>query len=216
MVHTKTTEATCTEDGKDTYSCLDCKKEYYIITSNARCEIKMCVEKVVWVDGVTYDMVLNKCDACGYIYDMRLELDGNSIMNAWLERKPDGTYIITVYSSGTIFSLPESLLNQITISEMNVDVRNAPFIFVPDGVKIIKEGSFTFNHTLQTVVLPSSLTKIEEGAFADAPLLHTVYYCGTAEQWAKVNIGTYAEKWANVDIIFAPEGVSPEVAMKSY
>jgi hypothetical protein len=47
MVHTKTTEATCTEDGKNTYSCLDCKNEYYIITSNARCEIKMCVEKVV-------------------------------------------------------------------------------------------------------------------------------------------------------------------------
>ncbi len=215
-VHTKTIEASCTQDGKEIYSCLDCNKEYSIITSNAHCEIKMCVEKAVWVDGVTYDMVLNKCNACGYIYDMRLELEGNSIMNAWLERKPDGTYILAVYSQGTIFSLPESLLNQITISEMNIDVRNAPFIFVPNGVKIIKEGSFTFNHTLQTVVLPSTLTKIEEGAFADAPLLHTIYYCGTAEQWANVNIGTYAEKWADVDIIFAPEGVSPEVLMKSY
>jgi hypothetical protein len=69
---------------------------------------------------------------------------------------------------------------------------------------------------MQTLILPSTITKIEEGAFADEPVLHTIYYCGTEEDWKNVDIGSYAEKWAHVNVIFAPEGVSPETAAGSY
>ena len=69
---------------------------------------------------------------------------------------------------------------------------------------------------MRTLVFPSTLTKIEEGAFADAPLLRTIYYCGTEEDWKKVDIGSYAEKWAHVNVIFAPDGVSPEAVAGSY
>jgi len=71
--------------------------------------------------------------------------------------------------------------------------------FVFDGFEEITEivlkgttdiglGAFYGCTKLESVVLPKSLTLIDEWAFMDCTNLKAIYYTGTAEEWAKIEI----------------------------
>lgn len=79
---------------------------------------------------------------------------------------------------------------------------------IPEGRRIIEDESFDAARSLQVLVLPSTLTEIEDGAFITGPDLKYVIFLGTEEQWRSVNLNSYAEKWVDVSLIFAPNGVS--------
>lgn len=223
FAHTKTTEPDCDNWGAEIYECSYCDKSYSVETQPGGCTETVYLKEATWDNGETYRARIQACTVCGRISTIKLDTgdEYDLVMTAWLERKPDGTYIfcdyINSHDSDYIFCIPESLLEGIEISEMRIDTRRSAWCMrIPEGIRTINKNSFNFNGIMQTLILPSTITKIEEGAFADAPVLHTIYYCGTEEDWKNVDIGSYAEKWAHVNVIFAPEGVSPETAAGSY
>ncbi len=61
-------------------------------------------------------------------------------------------------------------------------------------VSIIGEEAFASCLSLQVVTLPLSLTRVEYAAFAECPKLTRVFYEGTAEDWAKVEIADKNDK----------------------
>lgn len=79
---------------------------------------------------------------------------------------------------------------------------------IPEGRRIIEDESFDTARNLQVLVLPSTLTEIEDGAFTTGTDLKYVIFLGTEEQWQSVDLNGYAEKWVDVNLIFAPNGVS--------
>lgn len=63
-------------------------------------------------------------------------------------------------------------------------------ITFPDGLRIIGDGAFDGAPNIQPIVLPKSIESIGGWAFADPDPeeLATVYYNGTASEWAKVTL----------------------------
>ena len=61
---------------------------------------------------------------------------------------------------------------------------------IPDGVNTIAYSAFWGSSNLKSVVIPESVTFIDEGAFIDCYSLTDVYYTGTEEQWENVVVDT--------------------------
>jgi hypothetical protein len=102
------------------------------------------------------------------------------------------------------------------------DCTKLVYVQIQEGVYEIEAESFENCISLQTVVLPASLKKIdgvgeyEEGiddghgrgiwtqmraaAFNNCPSLQKVYYTGTKEQWSKIDIGPGNECLQNADV----------------
>ena len=65
---------------------------------------------------------------------------------------------------------------------------------------------------LQVLWLPDTITKIENGSFSSKNI-HTIFFEGTEEQWAAIDLGKYETLWADVEIIFVPNGVDSNTVM---
>lgn len=65
-------------------------------------------------------------------------------------------------------------------------------VTIPDSVSSIGESAFADCTQLTTVVIPKSVQFINNYAFADCPNLASVYYSGTAEEWAMLMAKTYS------------------------
>ena len=63
-------------------------------------------------------------------------------------------------------------------------------VVINDGVTYIGQGAFQGDTRLEYIVIPTSVTSIEEYAFAGASKLTDIYYAGTQEQWATVIANT--------------------------
>ena len=63
-------------------------------------------------------------------------------------------------------------------------------------IKSFRHGDFS------GIVIPTSITRIDEGAFSDAAGLTDVYYEGTEEQWARIAIGENNEYLHSATIHF--------------
>ena len=74
-------------------------------------------------------------------------------------------------------------------------------IMIPDSVTSI--GYYAFNNcdSLASVVIGKGIAKIDSGAFSYNNLKN-VYYVGTEEEWAKINIGTYNSSLTNRTLRF--------------
>ena len=60
-----------------------------------------------------------------------------------------------------------------------------------DGVKITSIGSSAFTSCrVKNLILPSSLNVVSSSAFIACDSLQNVYYLGTEEGWADINIGS--------------------------
>ena len=60
-------------------------------------------------------------------------------------------------------------------------------IALPDGVNAVEISTFSHCENLESVVVPASVTEIKN-AFGNCLALHTVYYGGTAEDYAKIDV----------------------------
>ena len=67
-------------------------------------------------------------------------------------------------------------------------------ITIPNGVKSISAAAFSSCSNLTSVVIPDSVTTIGSSAFNNCSNLKTVYYKGTAEDWANISIGSNNSK----------------------
>lgn len=64
-------------------------------------------------------------------------------------------------------------------------------IVIPEGVTTISADAFSYCNALSSVTIPTGVTSIQYNAFAGCGDLN-VYYVGTWEQWAAIEIGRYA------------------------
>lgn len=68
-----------------------------------------------------------------------------------------------------------------------------PTINIPDSVTIIGQEAFFGCQNLYAVLLPRQLESIEDMAFHGCLILERVYYKGSAQDWAKIDIGSHTE-----------------------
>ena len=62
-------------------------------------------------------------------------------------------------------------------------------VVIGEGVTTLKDSAFYYNSSLEYVVLPSTLTVIEDNVFQKCDALQTIYFAGTAEQWNAITKG---------------------------
>jgi hypothetical protein len=43
--------------------------------------------------------------------------------------------------------------------------------------------------------------------------IHTIFFEGTEEQWEMINLNEYESAWADVEVIFVPDGMDSETVM---
>ena len=86
---------------------------------------------------------------------------------------------------GVLFNKNKTKLIQYPVGNLN-----ASYI-VPDGVTSIGTYSFVDSANLESMILPNSLTSIEENTFYKSDSLTDVYFLGTEDEWEalKGNIG---------------------------
>ena len=92
-------------------------------------------------------------------------------------------------------------LNNVTIGKNIKYIRHGAFdgctslkgVIIPDSVKLIDMYAFSGCSSLTYVVIGSGVTEIGNSAFyntSDSNKLETIYYKGTAADWANIEIGT--------------------------
>ena len=64
-------------------------------------------------------------------------------------------------------------------------------VVIGDSVEYIGDYAFCWCSNLTSVVIPNSIEFIGDGVFYEGVPLNTVYYCGTAEDWAKISIDSF-------------------------
>ncbi len=67
-------------------------------------------------------------------------------------------------------------------------------VIIPEGVTSIGTYAFESDSALERIVLPSSLQTVRQAICGNCPKLEHVYYAGSSEDWAALNVqtGTYA------------------------
>lgn len=74
---------------------------------------------------------------------------------------------------------------------------------IKDGTTVIPEMMFAGCTSLESVTIPKSVTTIDRQAFSNCTSLSKVYYGGTAEEWAEIQISSVGNQSLNeADIIF--------------
>ena len=107
-------------------------------------------------------------------------------------------------------------LTSIVIPENITNINNEAFYYCTklENVVILANlttigGSMFWGcSSLKSITIPSSVTTIEEGTFNECDALTDVYYKGTADQWANINIGSYG----NSKLTSATKHYEPTVA----
>ena len=70
-----------------------------------------------------------------------------------------------------------------TFAEGNTTVKE---LILPENLKYIGQYAFRYMYNLKSIVIPKSVTDIEEGAFEDCGL-ETINYIGTEKEWGEIN-----------------------------
>ena len=76
-------------------------------------------------------------------------------------------------------------------------------IEIPEGVFTIGEFAFQGCESLESIRLPATITEIHQAAFADCTSLREVYYSGSREDWANIDIGEGNVRLEMATIYFA-------------
>lgn len=73
-------------------------------------------------------------------------------------------------------------------------------IVLPDGVTVIGSAAFNCCSSLTSITIPQSVTEIKDSAFNACRNLKSVYYSGSSEDWAEIEISIYNGYLSNADI----------------
>ena len=79
---------------------------------------------------------------------------------------------------------------------------NLTSITIPDGVTSIGDGAFFSCTNLASIIIPKSVTAIGTQAFGQCPNLTKVFYSGTADEWASIDVSIANAGLANAEIIY--------------
>lgn len=167
------------------------------------------IENYMHDDGEVYTVKLIYCTSCNGIdyfyigdkmfFDFVLDSDGKLTNCAYTPH----------------FAIPDAILE--IIPDIKIEWINfSGFISVriPDTMTRVPSGSFSKRtQTTKVIVIPSTVNSIENGAFDTGMPLEVILFEGTEEEWNELDLGIYRELWADVEVIFCPEGV-PDDAVK--
>lgn len=73
-------------------------------------------------------------------------------------------------------------------------------IVLPDGITVIGSAAFNCCSSLTSITIPQSVTEIKDSAFNACGKLKDVYYSGSSEDWAEIEISIYNEYLSNANI----------------
>lgn len=93
-------------------------------------------------------------------------------------------YTFNYISTLTEVSLPEKL----TVATGFRNCTALTTVAVPDEVTMIGADGFYYCYRLQSIEIPLSVKKIGQNAFYNASGLKDIYYAGTAEEWAAIEV----------------------------
>ena len=83
-------------------------------------------------------------------------------------------------------------------------------VVVDEGIIKFASGAFSENDLMNSITIPTSVTKIEGWAFSYCDNLTDVYYNGTEEQWKRISIGEQNEPLLNATIHFTGQTENPD------
>lgn len=200
--------ATCTEKSLSTYQCELCGAKRNVTGENYidHSIVTKEIENYLHDDNQLYTVTVRYCSQCEKLESFSIGED----MHVRFSMTKTG-YIVGVENLDN-FRMPDEVLDMFpSITNVSFAVRPTfTSVRVPDSSTQIKSWQFSNQgKTLQAIVIPQSVKRIEVNAFGDTSNLRVIFYEGTQEQWENITNGCL-EAWKNVEIIFSPDGVSAE------
>lgn len=106
----------------------------------------------------------------------------------------------------------KNCVSRVTLSDKITEIPDYAFSYcgitvltVGEKVEKIAYSAFYGCNSLESVVLPAGIKKIESYAFYKCPLLKKVYFKGTSTQWEGVSIGKNGNDIKSADVYFYSE-----------
>lgn len=103
---------------------------------------------------------------------------------------PDSVTSIGGYAFGDAANLKEIIIPD-SITNMSCAFFNCTSltsIVLPNGIAKIENSMFYGCKNLESITIPTDVVLIEGWAFMECPSLKDIYYCGTEEQWSRVEV----------------------------
>ena len=136
-----------------------------------------------------------------YAFSVCSSLIYNEYDNVLYLGNADNPYLVFVEAKDTsITSCEINNRTKIILYNAFENCRSLESIVIPDSVTSIDFHAFSGCSKLTSVVIPDSVTSIIEYAFSGCSSLTTVNYKGSQEQWGQISIGNSNSYLTNATI----------------
>ena len=207
---------TCLEAGVTYYLCDICGDTARVGEAQLQHNYVNNQIKVTADDGSVHDAYYYSCSSCKVI--STFEISGQLGMSFSYQQSTD-TYSLTRYDIygyvNTCYGIPEEFARLLAVEDIKIaDLANMVSARIPNGMKVLEANDLRNTESLQVLILPNTLTEIASGAFSSTDRLHTVFFIGTAEEFSKIKLGDLSGIIGEINVIYAPDGVSPDMIKK--
>ena len=210
------TPPTCLEAGVTVYLCDICEDTARVGEAQLPHDYVETRIKVTADDGSSHDAYYYSCSSCKII--STFEISGQ-LGISFIYQSATSTYSLTRYDIygyvNTCYGIPEEFARLLVIDSIKAaSLENMVSARLPHGMKVLTKNTFRNAESLQVLILPNTLTQIESGATSSTDRLHTIFFIGTSEEFSKIKLGDLSDVIGKINVIFAPEGVSPDMIKK--
>ena len=174
---------------------------------------------VTYTDGTVQSIAITECNEGTYGLDYYPLPDGTYAVSAGTTKFLEEILIPSSYNGNEIsqilggaftgannlksINIPNSV-HKIGASAFSA-CESLTHISIPDGVTSIGSDAFRGCNALESITLTKTLSNIGEYAFYGCDI-KTVYYMGTKEEWAKIQIDSGNDNLLNATIVYDYKG----------
>ena len=169
-----------------------------IVTAN-KTLILGCSTSVIPVDGSVTSIGDGAFYGCSSLTSIAIPDSVTSIGDGAFHGCSSLTSILVAEGNKVYHSAGNCLIE--TASKTLILGCSTSLIPVDGSVTSIGDGAFYGCSSLTSIAIPDSVTSIGRQAFHGCDNLETVYYTGTEEEWAAIEIGTWNDVLYRADII---------------